>query len=61
MKEFYSYPCEDCTDCPDFIDNGTKIPFEEFCKKYCDHCPDCIVIDIPYEEIEKRRKQNGNA
>ncbi len=61
MKEFYSYPCEDCTDCPDFIDNGAKIPFEEFCETYCAHCPDCVEMDIPYKEIEKWRKQNGNA
>lgn len=61
MKNFYSYPCEDCMYCPYFIDGAEKMSFKEFCEKYCARCPDCIEMDIPYEEIEKRRKQYDDA
>lgn len=47
--------------CPYFIDGAKKMSFKEFCEKYCARCPDCIEMDIPYEEIEKRRKQYDNA
>ena len=61
MKEFYSYPCQECMDCPDFIDGWEKMSFKEFCETYCAHCPDCIEMDIPYEEIEKGSNHHGNA
>ena len=61
MKKFYSYPCQEHMDCPDFIDGWKKMSFKEFCETYCAHCPDCIEMDIPYEEIEKGSNHNGNA
>ena len=51
-KQFYSYPCEESNDCLAFLENGKEMSFVEFCKKHCDHCPDCVVLDIPYSEID---------
>jgi hypothetical protein len=47
-KEFYSYPCEDSDCCINFLESGNKMSFEEFCLKYCENCPDCVVLDVPY-------------
>lgn len=53
LKEFYSYPCAERNDCIDFLEKGKTMSFVEFSKKYCDHCPDCVVLDIPYSQVEK--------
>lgn len=50
-KQFYSYPCEESGDCLEFLESGRKMSFVEFCEKHCENCPDCVVLDIPYEEI----------
>lgn len=42
MKEFYSYPREDCTDCPDFIDNGAKIRLKNFAKHIAPIAPTAL-------------------
>ena len=52
MKLFYSYPCADSDDCP-FLESGKTMSFVEFCKRYCENCPDCVVLDIPYSDINE--------
>ena len=51
-KQFYAYPCNDFTDCLDFLEGYEKLTFREFCEKHCAHCPDCVELDIPYDEIK---------
>ena len=47
-KEFYSYPCDDCYFCLNFRESANTMSFEEFCLRYCENCPDCKVLDVPY-------------
>lgn len=54
MKEYYVYPCVEHMDCIEFLDGYGKMSFKEFCETHCAYCPDCIVIDIPYDQIEKK-------
>ena len=51
MKKFYSYPCEDSSDCLDFLEGFSNgLSFVQFCKTHCANCPDCIELDIPYDD-----------
>ena len=51
MNELYCYPCEDSSDCLDFLEGTEKgLSFVDFCKKYCANCPERVILDIPYEE-----------
>ena len=52
MKQFYAYPCEDATDCLEFLEGYQTMSFKDFCQKHCANCPDCVELDIPYPEEE---------
>lgn len=55
MKKNYSYACENSGDCLYSLEGHEKgLSYVEFCNLYCANCPDCVVLDIPYNEfIEK--------
>lgn len=54
-KKMYAYPCYECEDCDKFLEAGKTMSFSEFCKSHCENCPDCVVLDVPYDEMEKSK------
>lgn len=54
MKEFYSYPCAEHLKCPVYCESISKgETFTEVCENHCACCPDCKVLDISYEQMER--------
>ena len=51
FKSFYPYPCEESADCF-VINENPEMSFSEFCQHYCANCPDCVFLDIPYDNSE---------
>ena len=37
--------------------NCTTLGLCEFARRYCDSCPDCVVMDLSYEEAESYLKK----
>lgn len=49
-KTLYPYPCSDREYCPSYVmESEHDFNLEKFCKEHCSGCPDCVVLDIPYD------------
>lgn len=54
MKQFFAYPCRDlarCMDCsPNDLSRGEIADIGKF---FCSGCPDCVVLDVSYDDFVK--------
>ena len=51
FKCFYPYPCDEPADCY-AINEDPEMSFAEYCQHYCANCPDCVFLDLPYDNSE---------
>ena len=53
FKTLYPYPCEESSYCF-VINENPEMSFAEYCQHYCANCPDCVFLDIPYDNSEAK-------
>ena len=65
-KKLYAYPCDEFTGCEHYLDsldenNCTTLGLCEFARRHCENCPDCVVMDLSYEEAESYLKKKNTS
>ena len=55
MKETYVYPCADFLDCIEYYDLSPE-KVEDFAKSHCATCPERLLSEKPYDELERNTK-----